>query len=341
MVFSLVITLLFYLLYFRAQNVVSELTAMGEIPRAIKYALFFYYAMGRASEGHALSMLLVFVTAAAAFSLALFLLSRNFVKFITAKKSVSGKAKKGVVKSATMRLSLFKREWKLFSSSPTYVMNSAFGVIFLVAVPIVAIVKADAIRALIPTLAAYFPNANGVGIAAMASIFTGGMCCITTPSVSMEGKRIYLLRSLPILTMDIFLAKIAVHLAVVLPGALFMNVTLAAVLQADALSWVFMILLPVVHALFTACVGLCFGIDFPVLDWTDEMTAVKSGAGVLISVFGAMILNLLLCGAYFLVVNFFKDGVYLALLTVLYGIGTFIMMRWLKETGVKKFEKLG
>jgi len=285
-------------------------------------------------------MLVACLTGAAAFGLALFLLSRNFVKFITSKKSLSVKGKKGVVKSATMRRSLFMREWKLFSSSPAYVMNSAFGVIFLIAVPIFAIVKASALRGAAQAFAAYFPNASGVGIAAMVLIFTSGMCCITAPAISMEGKRIYVLRSLPVPTMDIFIAKLLVHLAVVLPGALFMNITLAVVLRADVMSWIFMILLPVAHALFTACIGLCFNVTFPVLDWTDEMTAVKSGVSVLISVFGAMILNLLLCGAYFLIVQLFRDGVYLLLLTLLYSVGAAIMLSWLKAKGVKKFEKL-
>ena len=87
-------------------------------------------------------------------------------------------------------------------------------------------------------------------------------------------------------------------------------------------------------------IGLCMNIDFPVLDWTDEMTAVKSGVSVLISVFGAMILNLLLCGAYFLIVQLFRDGVYLLLLTLLYSVGAAIMLSWLKAKGVKRFEKL-
>ena len=341
LVLSIVLTLLFYFIYFRAQNAVTQLVALGEIPAAAKYALFFYYAMGRASQGSALGMLIVVATAGAAFALALFLLSKNFVKFITAKKTPNAKGKKGVVKYATMRRSLFKREWKIFSGSPTYVMNSAFGVLFLIAVPIFAIVKAGSIREIIVSLNEVFPNSNGVGIAAMISIFTSGMCCVTAPSISIEGKRLYVLRSLPIPTMEVFFAKLAVHMAVVLPGALFMNITLAAVLRADALCWVFMILLPIVHALFTALVGLCFNITFPVLDWTDEMTAIKSGASVLISVFGAMILNLILGGLYFAAVLFVKDGIYLVILTLLYGLGCYLMLRWLATKGKAKFEKLG
>ena len=120
-----------------------------------------------------------------------------------------------------------------------------------------------------------------------------------------------------------------------------MNVTLAAILGADALSWIFMLLLPFANALFTALVGLCLNIDFPVLDWTDEMTAVKSGVGVLIAVFGIMITNVLLMGPYFALVPFCSDGVYIALLTVLYGIASLIMIYWLKNVGRKKFENLG
>jgi len=203
---SLLLTLLFYFIYFRAQNSISSLTAMGSIPAAARYGLFFYYSMGRASQGSPLDMLIVFATAAAAFALAYYLLSHFFVKFTTSKKSAKAKGKKGVVKSAGRTLSLFKREWKLFSSSPTYVMNSGFGVIFLIILPIVAIVKATSLHELARSLAEALPHANGCAIAAVVLIFIEGMCSITAPSISMEGKRLYLLRSLPIDTTEVFRA---------------------------------------------------------------------------------------------------------------------------------------
>ena len=142
LVFSMVLVLLFYLVYFRAQSFVSELAMAGSIPDVARYALFFYYSMGRAAQGSAIDMLIVVVTGVGAFLIAYLLLSHFFVKFTTAKKNLASKGKKGVVKAASLRFSLFKREWKIFSSSPAYVMNAAFfGVLFLIILPIVAIVK--------------------------------------------------------------------------------------------------------------------------------------------------------------------------------------------------------
>lgn len=341
LIFSVALTLLFYLVYFRMQNMVNSLLALGEIPRAMRYALFFYYSMGRASQGSPIAMLIVMATGVGAFLLATFLLSRNFIKFTTVKRSAAMTGKKGVIKSASRRLSLFKREWKIFSSSPSYVMNCAFGVIFLFAIPIVAIVKAEVLRSLLNTLATVFPKTNGCAIAATLLLLTEGMSCITAPSVSIEGKRIGILRSLPIATTEVFAAKIALHLAVVLPGALFATVTLGALLGADALTWVFLPILSLAHALFTACFGLCMNLCFPVLNWTDEMTAVKSGVGVLISVFGTMLLTLSLGGLYFPFAIFLSDGVYLLIVTILYLVADGIMIRWLKTKGRAKFERLG
>lgn len=341
MVFSVLLTLLFYLIYFRSQTAMNFLLTQTEVPAWARYSLFFFYAMGKAAQGDPLQMLIAVGTGAAAFALANYLLSRNFVKFTTAKKNVASKAKKGVVKSAGRRLALFKREMKLFVSSPTYVMNCAFGVLFLFVVPIVAIVKADSVRQLLASLQEALPHANGAGIAASVILLTEGMSCITAPAISMEGKRIYLLRSLPIPTTEIFAAKIATHLAVVLPGTLFASITIAAVLRVDVFCWLLMIILPVVHTLFIAGVGLCMNITSPVLDWTDEMTAVKSGVSVLVSVFGSMLVTIILGGLYFLVAAFMADAVYLLIITALYGIGVYIMFRWLQTNGKRKFEKLG
>ena len=339
--FSLILVGLFYFGYFRAQNIMTELISLGSIPPAARYALFFFFSMGRASQGSILDMLIVAVTGVGAFLLAYYLLSRFFVKFTTSKKTSAQKGKKGVVKSASLRFSLFKREWKIFSGSPSYIMNCAFGVIFLVAVPIVAIVKQDKLLEVINMLAEYFPKANGCAIAATIILLTEGMCCITAPTISIEGRRLYVLRALPIETKDIFLAKIAVHCVVVVPGVLFSSVTLAAILGADAVSWVFLLLLPLTHTLFTALFGLCMNINLPILDWTDEMTAVKSGVGVLISVFGTMFATLTLGGLYFASVFIMPDGAYLAIVTVLYLIADAVMVLWLRNKGKQKFEKLG
>lgn len=340
MALSFVLVMLFYFIYFKAQNSVTYLTSLGEIPAVARYALFFYYALGRAAQGSPLHMLIAMATGVGAFALACFLLSKTFVKFTTSKKSVSSKGKKGVVKSTSRSFALFKREWKIFSGSPSYVMNCGFGLLFLIAVPIFVLVKADMVRMAIDTIAEHFPKANGAALAASLIMMTEGMCCISAPSISIEGKRLYILRSLPIATMEIFKAKIALHLAVVLPGTLFASVAIGVVLRADVLSWIMLILSPVIHALFTACMGLCLNIDFPVLDWKDEMIAVKSGVSVLVSVFGTMVVTLALGGLYFLFATFLSDGVYLLCLGVLYAIGVGIMINWMKNTGTKKFEKL-
>ena len=341
MVFSLLLTLGFYFLYFRAQNFVTKLLALGRIPALARYGLFFYYALGRASQGSPLNMLLALAVAGAAFALAYLLLSRNFVKFTTTKKGSKEKVKKGVVKSTKRSRTLFKREWKVFSSSPAYVMNSAFGVLFLIAIPIAAIIKADFVHSVAKSLAEAIPHADGSGIAAMVILFTEGMCCVTAPSVSIEGRRLYLLRVLPIDAREVFRAKVLLQLVVALPGTLFASVVLAAVLRLGALGWIFLILLPAVHVLFTGLIGLCLNIDFPVLDWKDEMTAIKSGAGVLITVFGTMFSTLAVGGLYFLFAFFLPDWVYLLIATLLYLGADLIMMRWLVTRGKDKFEKLG
>ena len=340
MVFSVLITLLFYAIYFKAQNAVSYLTSIGTIPPAARYGLFFYYSMGRAAQGSPLDMLIAMTTGVGAFAFACFLLSKNFIKFTTAQKTASAKGKKGVVKSASRNLALLKREWKIFSGSPSYVMNCGFGLIFLVAVPIFLLVKMASVRELITSLAEIFPKTNGAAIAASLIMMTEGMTCITAPSISIEGKRIYLLRSLPIPTMDVFKAKIGLHMAVVYPGTLFASVVVGIVTQANALCWITLLLVPALHTLFTACLGLCLNVNFPVLDWKDEMVAVKSGVSVLVSVFGTMIVTLALGGLYFVFASFMADGFYLLILGVLYAIGDYVMLSWLKNTGTRKFEKL-
>lgn len=341
-VFSLVIVGLFYLVYFRAQNAVSALVQHGSIPAGVKGALFFFYFLGRASEGSTLGFLIPLLFSGAVFALTYLLLSRSFVKFVTTQTTPAAKGKKGKVEAAgSPRLALYKREWKLFLSSPAYILNSAFGVIFLVAIAVFSFIKLGTIRMVPEYLKTFFPHANGCAVGAILVMMAVAMNDVTAPSISMEGNRLYILRSLPVSTTEIFFAKIAVHISLVLPPALFSSIAIMIALGADLFSIIFFPLAIIAFTLFDACLGLCLNVNFPILDWTDENVAVRTGMSVLITIFGMILFSIALGALYLPFAFFAPDGVYLAVITVLLGGADAIMIRWLSTGGKRKFEQLG
>jgi len=337
---SLVLVLFFYFLYFRAQSLVSRLTEMAEIPAGIRYGLFFFYALGLASTGKVSGVLIAYGTALAAFVIAYLLLSVNFLKFSTTKKNAAMKGKKEKVKAGSPRRALFLREWNLYSSSPNYVLNSSFGVVFILGIGIFAIIKASLIRDAILQLQAFLPNASGCAIAAVLVMITDCMNDITAPSISMEGKRIYLLRALPVAPMNIFLSKIALHLVVVLPALLFTTVAFSVILGADIFGAIMIPIACIAFTLFNACFGLCLNLIRPILDWKDETMAVKTGLSVFLSIFGTIMMTLAIGGLYILLAFVMPDGLFLLLLTLMLLGASWGMLYWLSTVGKRKFEAL-
>lgn len=341
LVASILLVVLFYVLYFRAQNAALALVALGAVPAGIRYGLFFFYQMGCASTGSAFGVGVVLLTSVLAYALAYFLLSKYFLRFVTQSRKVSAKGKVGVVKAGSRRLALFKREWRMYSSSPNYILNTSFGVLFSFAIGIFAIVKSDMLLQAQAALSEALPRLSGTGLGAIIAIFTCVMNDITAPSVSMEGKRLWVIRSLPVPASEVFCAKIALHLAVALPGVTFVTVVFSAIFGAADIAGAILSPLTVfAFTLFTACFGLCMNVRRPVLDWRDETMAVKTGFSVFVSIFGIMMLSFVLMGLYFVAALAFPDWVYLAVLLVALLFADYAMLSWLKTKGVARFEKL-
>ena len=341
LVASVLLVVLFYVLYFRAQNAAMALVQLGSVPTGVRYGLFFFYQMGLASTGSAPAMGIVLLTGVFAYALAYFLLAKYFLRFVTQRSTASAKGKAGVVKAGSRRLALFKREWRMYSSSPNYILNTSIGALFAVAIGIFAIVKSDMLLQAKETINAALPQLRGTGLGAVLVIFACVMIDITAPSVSMEGRRLWVIRSLPVPPAEVFCAKIVLHLVVALPGALFATIVFDVVFGASDVAGA--ILAPIAvfaFVVFNACFGLCMNVRRPVLDWRDEMMAVKTGASVFVSIFGIMMLSFVLMGLYFVSALVFPDWVYLAALSVALFLADYAMLHWLKTEGVARFEKL-
>ncbi|MBQ7712574.1 MAG: hypothetical protein IJT69_02020 [Clostridia bacterium] len=342
LVASLLMVGLFYFLYFRAQNAAMALVELGSVPAGLRYGLFFYYQMGRASTGAAEGMAITCLTAILAFALAYFLLSKYFLRFVMQKRSAAAKGKVGVVKAGSRRLALFKREWKLFTSSPNYILNCSFGVVLSLALGVVAITQAGRLQEVRDMILPYLPHFGGSGLGAVVVMLTCVANDVTAPSISMEGNRLWVVRSLPVPTEEIFCAKIGLHLTVSLPFALFATVATSVIFGAGDVAGAILAPFAVIaFNLFTATFGLCMNVLRPVLDWRDEAMAVKTGFSVFVSIFGVMLFATVLTGLYFAFALIFPDWVYLTILIVVLTAAAYGMLRWLRTGGVRRFERLG
>ena len=263
----------------------------------------------------------------------------NILNLFKPKKS-EFTAKKITYKNSSVFLSLYQREFKRYFSTSIYVLNTIFSEVLLLVFTIILMVQKDLALMIIDSIGAEF------GILempmAMMGIFISGMMvlsCTTAASISLEGKKFPMLKSLPVPTMTIFYAKLAV------------NLTLCFVALGICLPFIFWFLpftpfemlltiwLTVGYSVFTALFGLVINLKFPVFDWQNEVTVVKQSVSTFLSIFGGMIA---VGGPIFIGLRFLE----IEMQTLLVGIAIFITLvnislyLGLKLKGVRWFNNL-
>lgn len=204
---------------------------------------------------------------------------------------------------------------------------------------VVMVWKADVVQKLIGKMGS--SSEYIVLIAAVAVCLLTTMNDITAPSVSLEGKNIWILQSLPVSSWQILKAKLKLHLVITLVPVLICIVCMEYALMLEVISLVLIAAVTILFVAFCALFGLVLGLKMPNLEWSNETAAVKQGINVMIALFGSWAVIMLLGGVYVAVHQFIRPEIYLVCCIVLFGILDVAMTFWLKNKGSRIFENLG
>ncbi|HBY72672.1 MAG TPA: hypothetical protein DEG06_10575 [Lachnospiraceae bacterium] len=248
----------------------------------------------------------------------------------------------GDLKAQSPFHALYDKELKRFFATPVYVLNTGFGVILLTIGAIVLIflksplaglfhLKFDMEMLASPQLGSVF---GGYG-PLMVSFFIC-MSSTTMASISLEGKNLWILKSLPVSAKTIFHAKMAVNLTILAPVMLDI-ILISMVLQIPFRQGIILLLTAVVCSVFVSVFGLLINLRFPNFNWTSETIAVKQSAASMVCVFSGMGIVAVQFLLLFLGPN--MTLTYLALIGIM-GIADIILYRILLSYGTKRFCEL-
>lgn len=227
---------------------------------------------------------------------------------------------------------LYRSEWKRYLSSSVYVTNTCFGELMLLIAAVLAAVK----RADILAFLAEVNEPALMGLIPFIMSLLVLMAATTPVSVSMEGKRLWIVKSLPISARDWLLSKVLVSITPAVPAIAVSATVIGAALKVPAGIFPFLYLIPAANALLMAVVGLYINLLLPKLDWTSESEAVKQGLSELVGVFTAMLLAFLPAAACYLV----KSDAALPALTAAALVLSVLLFRLLARWGEKKLLRL-
>ena len=128
-------------------------------------------------------------------------MSKSFLKIVATKnEAVSKTFSDSQIRTGNTKSALRRKEFKHFTGSPTYMVNCGLGVLFLVAGAVFLLIKMQDVRVLTnsllwtnPLLYQVLPVAGAFAICLLASF-----CDIAAPAISVEGKGIWVLQTLPV-----------------------------------------------------------------------------------------------------------------------------------------------
>ena len=336
---SLVFIAAYYYVYASAYSFIQVLLLhLDAVGSALKTALYPLYHMGMAAQGSVGSMLIFTAILAAAAALPYWILSRSFLKLATDKRGADRRVyREQTIKIRSVRRALLQKELRRFTGSANYMLNCGLGIVLMPAAAVVLVWKAEFVRNFLsmPAIQPYLP------LLAAATI-----CLLTTmndmaaPSVSLEGKNLWILQSLPVSGRQALTTKLELSLLLTWLPALPLVIVVEWLIRPSLLHGV---LIPLVAAAFSALMaelGLALNLKMPSLHWTSEIIPLKQSAPVTVTLFGGWLIVTALAGVYVLLRTAVSVTAYFILLSAALLIAAGGLHRWLTTKGAKIFEEL-
>ena len=173
-----------------------------------------------------------------------------------------------------------------------------------------------------------------------ATVTLSCMNDITAPSVSLEGKSLWLLQSLPVDPWKVLWAKIRLHWYITSIPSIVLLLVCKFVFGLDSLEWLVMFAVTILFIMFMAEFGLIMNLLKPNLDWTNEVIPIKQSMSVFVAMFGGWILIAVFAVAYVLLDDIISPVVFLLFVAAVLFVAVAATEWWLRTKGRKIFAEL-
>ena len=340
-ILSLVFIAGYYYIYVRSYQIVQSILAAPEkVGNSVKGILYPFYQMGLGAEGNALSFLIFTLIVAVLFFVTYLVLSKSFLSIATANKGSAKKLyKEKSAKVSSIEKALFFKELRRFIGCSIYMLNCGLGIILMPIASVAVLIKGPALAtALSGTLGEYADIIPLLAAAAVCMLTT--MNDITSPSVSLEGKNIWLVQSFPIPAKKVLHAKIKLHFLLTVIPAVLLAVCVFIVFKISMPYAILIMAFILIFILLMALIGLVLNLKMPNLTWTDATVPVKQNLCVMLALFGGWAIILALGSIYLLVMEFITPLIFLIAVSIIAAVISALLLRWVDTKGAKIFETL-
>ena len=297
-----------------------------------------------------ISELLIFILINVIISIfSIFILSKAYFKINSRLKTIKTTKKTNIknisIKSKSINRALIGKELSTFFNTPVFVVNAGFSLFLFLIATIIILFKYNEV---VPILT----DPNGIGISkelikSNSSIlifilisFTAYMTSITNSVISLEGRNINILKSLPIKTKNILLSKIYSALTLTTPVLIFGDILLFIKFKISIIEMLLLILLSILIPLVSHFIGLIINLKYPKLDYENSAEVVKQSTSSFISVMIGMLLLIITIAIITKLIKIIPATIILVVFTIIYIIIDFILYIYLINKGEKQFNEL-
>ena len=339
---SLVFIGVYYFFYFRAQAMIQDLMAnLTVYGAAIKGSAYPIYLFGSVGVGDVGAAAIVTAAVAVLFGLMWVLLSRSFLQVATATGKVSRtRYRERTVRRKSVSAALLGREFARFGASPNYMLNCGLGTFLMPACAAALAWKGGELFAVLEEI--FWGTAGSVSLL-FAALLCGlaSMNLMAAPSVSLEGKNLWLVQSLPVTPWQVLRAKLLLQIIVTAVPMTLCIVCGAAVYAFPPAEILTAALLALSYVLMMALFDLFLGVRNPITTWTNEILPIKQSAPVMIALFGGMGYTLVLFAGFMLLpgwtLGFCGYAGWFTAANLTFSAGIYL---WLKKKGCARFAAL-
>lgn len=333
---SLVFIGLYLFVVSKANGFITAITTNSSfIASKMKVWGFPIYAIGQSCVGDIIYFLGFLAITVILCTLVFLLLWRSFFNLsLRSSSQMTSRKTKLVQKNASS--TLFAKEFKKLFSSANYLLNAASGSILTLLGMIVIITQNSNLSMLSGQLGGDICALLVLG----STIMFSSTNTISASSISLEGKNLWVVKSLPISPRKILHAKLNLHVAITLPFTFLTTIVASIIFKLSALQSVLVCLSSCVAVVAFAIFGLLLNLNHANFNWVNETAVVKQSLPVFLSMFGGWAFVGILAGLYFAFASIISATAYFYITCATILAITTIQFTLLETKGVKKFENL-
>ncbi len=310
---SLLFMVLFLAIYFpvyfgimnRMQDILGSLDVLGG-----ELAILFddiggpLVWLGRGALGEFPSLLIMLVITAVVTTLGyLFLIAtyrHSLLRPVTISAVKNGQ-KQLPDKTSSPTMAICKKEFRRFLTCSVYLTNSGIGIIMLLFAGVGGAIFRNRVLEAFVMIPEDFRLMFLVGALLLVMSFLLSTVWLTAPSVSLEGRSLWIPSSLPLSGKTVLHGKLLFHILASVPVALVVSLLLGTSYGLPLLAVVVAVLFSGLSAILSGLVGLLFNLRFPRFDWLSEVYPCKQSMAILFTMLSLLGVTILSGGIYVLI----------------------------------------